>query len=79
MNEESGWKNRVRERRLLALVATETELAKSVGLSRSTISRIENQKVFLTSRNALKIAEALNCTLNDLYVEDDKEGENGDA
>lgn len=77
MKERTRWKNRLRECRLRALVVTETDLARKVGLSPSTVSRIENQKVFLTAQNALKIAEVLNCGIGDLYIKNNREGEEG--
>ena len=39
------------------------------GISRSTISALENNRLFLSSHYALLIAEALKCSLNDLYEE----------
>lgn len=77
MQEELKWVNRVREHRLRALVVTETELARRVNLSPSSISRIENQKVFLTAQNALRLAEVLNCGIGDLYAKNNEEGEEG--
>jgi DNA-binding XRE family transcriptional regulator len=61
------YRNRVRECRLRAIVAKQEELAKMTGISRSTICRLEKNRLFLSSRNALLIADALGCNLDDLY------------
>ena len=61
------YRNRVRECRLLAMVPTEQELARRTGISRNTISAIENNRLFLSSPYALLLTEALGCRLDDLY------------
>ena len=61
------YRNRVRECRLRAIVATQKDLAMITGISRSTISALENDRLFLSSYYALLIAEALGCTLDELY------------
>ena len=61
------YRNRVRECRLRALLATQQELATLTGISRSTISALENNRLFLSSPYALLIAEALGCKVDDLY------------
>lgn len=61
------YRNRVRECRLRALVATQEDLSKKTGISRSTINALENNRLFLSSQYALLIAEVLNCKLDDLY------------
>lgn len=61
------YRNRVRECRLRALVPTETHLARLCGIDRTTISHLENQRLFLSIRYALAIKEALGCSLDDLY------------
>jgi len=61
------YRNRVRRCRLRALVRTQRDLARLTGISRSTISALENNRRFLSSQYALLIAEALGCRLDDLY------------
>ena len=61
------YRNRVRECRLRAMVAKQEDLARMTGISRSTISALENNRLFLSSPYALLIAEALRCRLDDLY------------
>ena len=51
---------------------SQQELAKKVGVDRSTISRIENGTIETTIDNAIKIAEALNVSLYDLIGYDIK-------
>lgn len=45
-------------------------LADKVGIDRTTISRIENNKIDTTVENAIKIAEAFGISLNDLVGRD---------
>ena len=59
--------NRVKEVRLMALVATQEELAKLTGINRTTINALENNRQFLSSHYALLIAEVLRCNVSDLY------------
>ena len=61
------YRNKVREIRLRSLVPTQTELARRTGIDRTTISHMENQRLFLSIKNALAIKEALGCSLDDLY------------
>lgn len=63
------YRNRVRECRLQAMVSKQETLAQETGISRSTISALENNKLFLSSPYALLIAEVLGCALGDLYEE----------
>lgn len=63
------YRNRVRECRLRAMVPRQEALARMTGISRSTISALENNRLFLSSPYALLIAEALECPLGDLYLE----------
>ena len=65
------YKNRVKQCRLKALVETQADLAKLTGISRSTLNNIENNKIFLSSYYGLLIAEALGCSLSDLYERKD--------
>ncbi|MDG0843821.1 helix-turn-helix transcriptional regulator [Staphylococcus equorum] len=46
-------------------------LARSVEVSRQTINMIENDKYNPSLNLCIKIAKALNVTLNDLFWEDD--------
>ena len=62
------YRNRVRECRLRALVAKQEDLARMTGIGRTTISALENNRLFLSAPYALVIAEALRCSLDDLYV-----------
>lgn len=61
------YRNRVRECRLGAMVAKQDELAKLTGIGRTTISALENNRLFLSAPYALIIAEVLGCSLDDLY------------
>jgi DNA-binding XRE family transcriptional regulator len=67
MSQRMTYRNRVRECRLRALVGSQTELARLTGIDRTTISHLENQRLFLSIRNALVIKEALGCSLDELY------------
>jgi DNA-binding XRE family transcriptional regulator len=67
------YRNRLRECRLKALVAKQEDLAKMTGISRSTISALENNRLFLSSQYALHIAEVLHCTLDNLYERKDQD------
>ena len=60
-------KNRIRECRLKALVGTQKELARMSGIHPETISALESNHVRLSSQNALRIAKALRCSLDDLF------------
>ena len=61
------YRNLVRECRLRAMVATQQELSMKTGIGRTTISALENNRLFLSSTYALVIAEALHCKLGDLF------------
>ena len=63
----SRYRNRVRQCRLRALVAKQEDLARITGINRTTINALENNRLFLSSPYALIIAEALGCSLDDLY------------
>lgn len=45
-------------------------LADKVGVDRSTISRIENNEIETTIENAIKLANSLNISINDLLTKD---------
>ena len=45
-------------------------LADKIGIDRSTISRIENNEIETTIDNAIKIADILNVSVNDLINKD---------
>jgi len=48
---------------------TQEELAARSGVSRTTISDLENEKIESTTNGTmLKIAEALNCKINDIFL-----------
>lgn len=60
-------RNRVRERRL-ELHLTQRELARRTGLSRQTLSAIErNDGYSPVARVMATIAEALDCSIGDLF------------
>jgi DNA-binding XRE family transcriptional regulator len=61
------YRNRVKECRLRAMVGKQEELSRLTGINRSTISALENNRLFLSSHYALLIAEALKCKLDDLF------------
>lgn len=61
------YKNRVRECRLRAMLSKQEDLSRLTGISRSVISALENNRLFLSSPYALTIAEALGCKLDDLF------------
>jgi transcriptional regulator with XRE-family HTH domain len=52
---------------LRALIARQGDLATRTGISRSTMNALENNRLFLSSPYALRIAEILGCRLDDLY------------
>ena len=66
------YKNRVRKCRLEARVATQEDLARMTCIGRTTISALENNRLFLSSPYALRIAEVLGCKLDDLFCEKDE-------
>ncbi len=61
------FRNRLRKCRLRAMIATQEELAKLTGIDRSTISAIENNRLFLSSSYALIFKGVLGCSLDDLF------------
>ena len=60
-------RSRLRQCRLRALIATQEERSQLTCIDRTTISAIENHRLFLSSAYALLFAEALGCTLDDLF------------
>ncbi len=65
------FRNRLRKCRLRAIIATQEELAKLTGIDRTTISAIENNRLFLSSPYALIFKEVLGCSLDDLFEQVD--------
>ena len=65
------YRNRLRKCRLRAIIATQEELAKLTGIDRTTISAIENNRLFLSSPYALIFKEVLGCSLDDLFEQVD--------
>ena len=63
----SSWENRVRDCRLRALIPRQIDLSQRTGIPPSTISALENQRLFLSSYYAIAIAEAIGCSLDNLY------------
>jgi len=51
---------------------TMQELAERAGVSKSMISKIEKQQVYPSIKTASKLAEALQCTLADLFLMESK-------
>jgi DNA-binding XRE family transcriptional regulator len=66
---------RVKECRFRAMVGTQKQLARMTGINRTTISALENDRLFLSSPYALLIADALGCGLGDLYAKRDDRAE----
>ena len=60
------YKNRLRECRMASRL-TQSELAQRTNLSQPMISAIENERMFLSSFDALLIANEIGCSLDDLY------------
>ncbi len=58
----------LRAARMQAGVRTQQELSELTGIPRQTINEIENGKAFLSIAIALRVREALECSLDDLYV-----------
>jgi DNA-binding XRE family transcriptional regulator len=74
--------SRLRKCRLRAMIATQKELAKLTGIDRTTISALENNRLFLSSAYALIFKEKLGCSLDDLFelvndLHDDKDSKGG--
>ena len=67
------FRNRLRKCRLRAMIATQEELAKLTGIDRTTMSAIENNRLFLSSSYALIFKEVLGCSLDDLFEQVDGE------
>ena len=65
------YRNRVRECRLRAMIARQEELSRRTGISRTILSALENNHLFLSAQYALLIAETLGCSLDDLYERTD--------
>jgi DNA-binding XRE family transcriptional regulator len=64
------------------MIATQEELARLTGIDRTTISAIENNRLFLSSPYALIFKEVLGCSLDDLFERvdgkiDDKDSKDG--
>jgi DNA-binding XRE family transcriptional regulator len=49
------------------MIPKQDTLARMTGISRTTINALERNRLFLSSHYALLIAEALDCSLDDLY------------
>jgi len=61
------YRNRVLHVRLKAGIKTQKELAKLTGIRPSILCEIESNKAFLSTPYALRIKEALTCSLDDLF------------
>lgn len=60
-------RNRVRECRLQAMIASQAELARRTGICRTTICALENNRKLLSISYAMLIRGAIGCSLDDLY------------
>jgi len=69
-----SYRNRVRECRLRALIASQAELARRTGICRTTICALENNRKPLSISCAMLIRRAIGCSLDDLYEETAREG-----
>lgn len=67
-------RNRLRECRLLALIASQAELARRTGIHRTTICALENNRIPLSVSYAMLIRRVIGCSLDDLYEETAREG-----
>lgn len=56
LREEKGW--------------TDDDLARAAGISKSTVNRIENNRVSPTLDTLVMLSEALNCNISELYYLD---------
>ncbi len=63
----SQYRNRVRTCRLRAEIAKQEVLSLRTGIPRTTLSALENNRLFLSAPYALLIRDELGCTLDDLY------------
>lgn len=63
----TGCRNRVLELRLRALIPKQSELARRANIPRSTLSAIENNRLLPNVPQALRLAEVLSCSLDDLF------------
>jgi len=71
---EGRYRNLLQKRRLRAEIPTQVELARRSGIDRTTISRLERNRLFLSIHYALHLKEILGCSLDDLYEELPSEG-----
>ena len=62
-----GYRNTVLLLRLQAGFVKQKDFAEKTGISPQTVSEIESNKRFLSSPYALRIAEVLGCSLDDLF------------
>jgi len=76
---EKRYRNRLRECRLRSLISTQMELARKSGIDRTTISALENNRLFLSIHYALRLREVLGCSLDDLYERITNDTENRKA
>lgn len=76
---EKHYRNRLRECRLHSLISTQKELARKSGIDRTTISALENNRLFLSIHYALCLREVLGCSLDDLYERITNDAENRKA
>jgi len=60
------YRNRLRERRLQAMIPYQRTLAEMTGIRRATISHYENNRRPLSMEHAVVLAAVLHCKINDL-------------
>lgn len=65
------YRNDVLRKRLQAGFKTQKGLAESLGICPSVLCEIESNKRFLSSPVGLRIAEVLECKLDDLFIRRD--------
>jgi DNA-binding XRE family transcriptional regulator len=68
---KNKYRSAVRRCRLKSEVVSQAELGRRTGIDRTTLSAIENNRMFLSIHYALLIKEALGCSLDDLYTKSD--------
>jgi len=61
------YRAKVLEHRLKAGIKNQKEFAELTGIAPSILSDLESSRLFLSSPYALRIAEVLDCKVDDLY------------
>lgn len=76
---EARYRNDVLRCRMRAEIPKQRDLAHMTGISRTTLSAIERNRIFLSAHHALLIRDALGCTLDDLYTRRRRPGSDSNA